>query len=169
MTVHYRTAIRLFRTSTFALLCVVLGACSTMQKSSTGEKTLEPPGASVSEAAKTQVPKSPAAETQARASAPEGATAAPAQTSTQAEAASGKTAAAPQAGATGIASEDVDSAKRQLSEDQAGINKLHDEQDMANRRMDEEAASARSGCGRNGTGGGCGGTAGIARGGDQGG
>ena len=111
-----------------------------MQRSSTSDRTLEPPGAPAAEAAKTQVPKSPAAETRARASAPEGATAAPAQTSAQAEAATDKTAAAPQAGATGIASEDVDSAKRQLAEDQAGINKLHDEQDMANRRMDEEAA-----------------------------
>jgi len=115
-----------------------------MQKSSTSDKTLEPPGAPVSEAAKTQVPKSPAAETPVRASASEGATAARAQTSTQAEAATGKTAAAPQAGAAGIASEDVDSAKRQLAEDQAGINKLHDEQDMANRRMDEEAAKQRA-------------------------
>ncbi len=115
-----------------------------MQKSSTAEKTLEPPTASVSETATTQVPKSPAAETQARASAPEGATAAPAQISTQAEVASGKTATAPQASATGIASEDVDSAKRQLAEDQAGINKLHDEQDMANRRMDEEVTKQRA-------------------------
>src|SRR5258708_32753777 len=138
MTVHYRTSIRTFRTFTFALLCVMLGACSTMQKSSTSDKTLEPPGAPVSEAAKTQVPKSPAAETPVRASASEGATAARAQTSTQAEAATGKTAAAPPELATAIARQDVDSAKRQLAEDQAGINKLHDGQHMANRRMDEE-------------------------------
>ena len=115
-----------------------------MQRSSTSDKTLESPGAPVTAADKTQSPKSPAAETRASATAPEGATTAPAQTSTQAEAATGKTAGAPQAGATGIASEDVDSAKRQLAEDQAGINKLHDEQDMANRRMDEEAAKRRA-------------------------
>src|SRR5258708_5457768 len=121
MTVHYQTSIRTFRTFTFALLCVMLVACSTMQKSSTSDKTLEPPGAPVSEAAKTQVPKSPAAETPVRASASEGATAARAQTSTQAEAATGKTAAAPQAGAAGIASQDVDSAKRQLAEDRWGL------------------------------------------------
>jgi peptidoglycan-associated lipoprotein len=144
MTVHYRTAIRLFRTSIFALVCVVLGACSTMQKSSTAEKTLEPPTASVSEAAKTQVPKAPAAETRARTSIPEDTTTAAALTTTRPEAATGKPAAAPQAGATGIASEDVDSAKRQLAEDQAGINKLHDEQDMANRRMDEEVTKQRA-------------------------
>ena len=115
-----------------------------MQRSSTSDNTLEPPGASVAEAAKTQLPNSPAAGTRPRTSAPEGATTAPAQTSTQAEVATGKTEAAPQAGATGIASEEVDSAKRQLAEEQAGINKLHDEQDMANRRMDEEAANRRA-------------------------
>jgi peptidoglycan-associated lipoprotein len=145
MTVRHRYTIQPFRTSTLALLCVMLGACSTMQKSSTGEKMIEPEPAAapVSEAAKTQAPKAPVAETRARTSAPVGATDAPARTSTQAEAVTGKTAAAPQVGAASIASEDVESAKRQLAEDEARMNKLRDEQEMANRRMEEEAAKQR--------------------------
>lgn len=115
-----------------------------MQKSSTGERSLEPAAAPVSEAAKTQAPKAPAAETSARAVAPTDTTAVRAQTSTQPEAATGKTAAAPEVGATSQASEDVDSAKRQLAEDEARINKLRDEQEMAKQRMEEEAAKQRA-------------------------
>lgn len=140
---HHRYAAQPFRISTVALLCVMLGACSTMQKSSTGERSLEPATAPVSETAKTQAPKAQATETQVRASKPTETTATPAQTSTQAEAATGKTAAAPQAGATSIASEDVDSAKRELAEDEARIKKLREEQELANRRMEEEAPKQR--------------------------
>jgi peptidoglycan-associated lipoprotein len=143
MTVHHRYAAQPFRISTVALLCVMLGACSTMQKSSTGERSLEPATAPVSETAKTQAPKAQATETQVRASKPTETTATPAQTSTQAEAATGKTAAAPEAGATSIASEDVDSAKRELAEDEARIKKLREEQELANRRMEEEAPKQR--------------------------
>lgn len=142
MTVHHRYAIQSCRISTLALLCIVLGACSTMQKSSTGERSLapEPASASVSDASKTQAPKAPAAETAPRAADPTNTTPAPAQTSTQPEAATGKTEAAPQGGATSIAGEDVDREKRQLAEEEARINKLRADQDMANRRMEEGAA-----------------------------
>ena len=38
----------------------------------------------------------------------------------------------------------MNNAKRQLAEDEARINKLREEQDMANRRMDEEAAKRQA-------------------------
>ena len=115
-----------------------------MQKSNTGERSIEPATAPVSETAKTQAQKAPVAETQARASAPTDATATPAQTSTQAEAATGKIASAPEGSATTISSEEVSSAKRELAADEARIKELHEEKEMANRRMAEEAAKQQA-------------------------
>jgi peptidoglycan-associated lipoprotein len=129
-----------------AFLCIALGACSTTQKKSSGEEAAFPwaTGAPVSEASKTtsEIPKT--AEPASPASVGVKSDAMPTRGNPQSEVAAKTETAAP-AGrpdedVARVAREEAGRAKRQLAEEDARINKLREEIQLAKRNMEQETA-----------------------------
>ena len=122
------------------MLCVTLCACSTMERSSTGQGSFDPePVAEPASTVNAQALRAPDADTSIAPIEPSASAVATVESSrapTQVQAATGTTAPSPQS----AASKDVDQAKRELAEYEAKINSLRNEQEKANRQMEEEAA-----------------------------
>lgn len=138
---EYRYATGILRLSVAAFLAGMLGACATTQKSSSGLGTTEDDATARPAPASAAVP---APRVSAQAGQSDGTSGAPAQASGQ-SAASGTTDArnadgASGASATTIRSEDIDTEKRALADEQARIDKLHAAQEADRQSMDAAKA-----------------------------
>lgn len=118
---------RAWRLPAIALVCIMLGACSTTQKSSTVTGSVE------DEQVAAPVTEAGAAPAESGASAPSSATSAP--SSTQAADQS-----LPEFPPTPIDSQDQVEARQQLAEQEAEITRLREEQAQARQAAEEEAA-----------------------------
>ena len=134
-----------YRSFLLILICAMLGACATTQKSSTGWG--EQAAAPISEAAKPQTTAKPGETPNSPAS---GATGAPAKSNSNsaksAGAASGNTGAkqgSSESSAESSDNEDAAQLKRQLAEQDAQINKLRNDQQAGAEREEADAAMQR--------------------------
>lgn len=119
---------RAWRIPAIALVCIMLGACSTTQKSSTVTGSIE------DEQAAAPVTEAGAAPAQSGASAPSGGTTAPSSSTPAADQA------LPEFPPTPIDSQDQVEARQQLAEQEAEITRLREEQAQARQAAEEEAA-----------------------------
>lgn len=140
------TQVQLHRNFCLILICAMLGACATTQKSSTGSGDQE--AAPISDAGQAQDAGKPGQSPSSSAPGANGAssTSSPAKTPGAAGASSGNTGAkegSVEGNAAGSDNDDAAQLKRQLAEQDAQINRLRNDQQAAAERDEAEAARAR--------------------------